>query len=85
MLAGSSDELAQYLEASVSGCTDDDVKCPLHRGSNATITIKFKSSEFGHLGQFCACEAHNTVALSLPLSLVGLGKETDRATVLRVA
>ncbi|KAJ1528794.1 hypothetical protein ONE63_007173 [Megalurothrips usitatus] len=39
------DELGQFVEATIAGCSDDDTKCPLHRGQNASITIKFKTKK----------------------------------------
>ncbi|XP_034239324.1 NPC intracellular cholesterol transporter 2 homolog a-like [Thrips palmi] len=39
------EDLGKFIEAKVSGCTEDDTKCPLMRGNNVTITIKFKSNK----------------------------------------
>lgn len=44
-VAAADEDVGKFVRAEVSGCTDDDVKCPLMRGHNVTITIKFKSSK----------------------------------------
>uniref|UniRef100_A0A1D1XVL5 Protein NPC2 n=1 Tax=Anthurium amnicola TaxID=1678845 RepID=A0A1D1XVL5_9ARAE len=39
------EDLGKFISAQVSGCTEDDDKCPLKRGENVTITISFKTNK----------------------------------------
>ncbi|KAK3912614.1 NPC intracellular cholesterol transporter 2-like protein a [Frankliniella fusca] len=38
-------DLADFIKAEVSDCSDDTPKCPLYRGKNVSITLKFKTKK----------------------------------------